>query len=449
MKKTFGLIMIFLLVTCFIWSNGQTERQTLPDRELVTFLFWPGPESEAMQQVLDAYNANQGITDNVKVEMLLFSRQGFFDKLIADMAAGSSEFDLNLVTTYSLGRYVPYLQPLDSFIKGTPSETFIPASLNSLALSGAQYGVPTDVSLHFTFYRQDLIDELMTNVAWKNTYADISKKYLGKSLSPKDPAQWSWDDYLATALFFTKSINPKSPTQFGTVLQLKNLIFNIMIWQSTMVSNGGNWMDSNGTITINSEAAKKGLEVYQLLIDNKATPAGSINYEFAEANEAFKSGQAATMFQWNAAYSILVDPEQSPLVYNHIGVAPLPAGISGHKTHVHSLGIGMNASSLHKEAAGKFVNYLFTADAMEVYGRAGGAPPVSSVLSGLSDLRPEFPTVAQYLEEFAYVVNGGTADYAVPVYEVLAEEFSSVWAGEQSIEVALTNAEMRMEKLTK
>ena len=51
---------------------------------------------------------------------------------------------------------------------------------------------------------------------------------------------------MATALFFTKSLNPDSPTRYGTVLQLKNLIFNIMIWEAALVSNGGNWLDGHG-----------------------------------------------------------------------------------------------------------------------------------------------------------------------------------------------------------
>lgn len=417
--------------------------------EKVTVLFWPGPESEAMQQVIDEYNAGQGKTDNVEVEQLLFSRQGFFDKMLADLASGSTEFDLNLVTTYSLGRYSPHLTPIDPYIGGDATSAFIQSSLDTLKLGSDQYGIPTDVSLHLTFYRKDLIDQLMSDSAWQQTYSRISQRILGKSMQPKAPDDWTWDDYLATALFFTREVNPDSPTQYGTVLQLKNLIFNIMIWQSTMVSNGGNWMDSSGNVTINSDAARRGLEIYQTVLDNGATPDGSINYEYAEANEAFKSGDVATLFQWNAAHSSLVDPEQSPAIAGKVAIAPLPAGSVGHRTHVHSLGFAMNKSSLNKEAAGKFVQYLFTKQAMSTYGKAGGSPPVQAVLNELANIRPEFPTVAEYLDKYAYVVNGGTADYAIPVYEVLAEEFSGVWGGNQSIDAALSNAERRMRETAK
>ena len=443
MKKIFALCAVSVVLVLPLGAGGGPESAD-EVREPVTFLFWPGPESEAMQKVIDHYNAGPGAADGVEVNLLLFSRQGFFDKLLADLAAGSSEFDLNLITTYSLGRYAPYLSSISPYITSNPSDTFIPAALDSLAFSGEQYGVPTDVSLHFTFYRRDLIDQLLSDPAQKSRYAEISRKYLGAASEPADPQEWNWDDYAAAALFFTRSINPDSPTEYGTVLQLKNLIFNIMIWQSTMVSNGGNWMSDDGTITINSPAARRGLEVYQTIIDAGATPPGSLNYEFAETNEALRSGQAASALQWNAAYSTLKDPEQSPAVADLLEAAPLPAGSEGHRTHVHSLGVGMNASGERKEAAGRFVNYLFTQQAMRIYAEAGGSPPVMPVMEALRDRRPDFPLMARFLEEYAYVVNGGTAAYAVPVYEIMAEEFSAVWAGDQTIEQALSAAETRM-----
>ncbi len=417
---------------------------TATAQETVTLLFWPGPESEAMQRVVDAYNAGPGTEDGVTVEQLLFSRQGYFDKELADLAAGSTEFDLALVTTYTLGRYAPYLEPLDDYVTSDPSQTFIPTALTSLQADGQQFGVPTDVSLHFTYYRQDLVDQLLSDEAWRAAYGDLSEEYLGERLEPVDPQEWTWDDYLATSLFFTQALNPDSPTRYGTALQLKNLIFNIMLWQSTVVSNGGNLFDDGGNVTIDSEAARRGLEIYQTIIDNGATPSGSLNAEYPETNEAFRSGQVATILQWNAAYNELNNPELSPLVAGKIGIAPLPAGTEGQRTHTHSLGIGMNAASTKKEAAGAFVDYLFTQEAMEVYAEAGGTPPVAAVLEGQTETRPEFAQVAEYLDRYAYVVNGGTAAYAVPVYEILAEAFSGVWAGQQSVDEALSEAAERM-----
>ena len=415
----------------------------------IKLLFWPGPESEAMQKVVDTYNKGKGATDLVTVKQILFSRQGYFDKEQTDLAAGSKDFDLALVTTYTLGRYAPYLEPLDSYLNKQGLSGFLPSSLNSLKFGGKQFGVPTDVSNHFTYFRKDLMDRLLSDATWKAKYTQIAQQRLGKKLTPKTPETWTWDDYMATALFFTKSINPESPTTYGTVLQMKNLIFNVMLWQATMVSYGGDLFDKSGNPALDSAATRSGLNIYTTLFKAGATPPGSGNYEYPEANEAFRSGQAATMLQWSAAFNELSDPAKSPLVAKTVALAPLPAGSQGHRTHVHSLGIGLNKNSANKAAAGKFLAYLGTPAAMKVYGEAGGLPPVTSVLRALAGKRPEFSLVAQNVDKYGFVVTGGTAAYAVPVYEVLAREFSAAWVGQKSADAAIKAAVADMSKLSK
>ncbi|MGO4125777.1 sugar ABC transporter substrate-binding protein [Inquilinus sp. YAF38] len=403
----------------------------------VTLLFWPGPESEAMQKVLDAYNAGPGQADGITVKQLLFSRQGYFEKEQADLAAGSSEFDLALVTTYTLGRYAPYLDPID--VPAEAKAAFAPVSLQSLTFDGKLYGVPTDISVHFLYYRKDLVDRLLSDPEWQKRYAAIAKEKLGREMQPKAPDDWSWDDWIATALFFSVADNPDSPTRFGTVLQMKNLIFNVMLWQATLVSNGGDWL-ADGKPAIDGPAARTGLQVYKTLIDAKATPPGSISYEYPEANAAFQAGQAATMLQWNAAFNELNDPAKSPTVAGKIGLAPLPAGSAGHKSHVHSLGIGLNTASKNKADAGKVLAWLATKDAMTVYAQAGGTPPVPEILKAMAAARPEFPLVGDFVDRYGFVVTGGTAAYAVPIYEVLAEKFSAFWAGQLDLDTALKQA---------
>jgi multiple sugar transport system substrate-binding protein len=415
----------------------------------VTLLFWPGPESDAMQKVIDAFNDGPGAEHGFKVDQLLFSREGYFDKEIADLAAGSTEFDLALVTTYTLGRYAPFLEPLDQYLAPNVKDVFAAVALDSLSADGKVFGVPTDLSLHFLYYRKDLIDQLMSDQAWKDAYRRVTQEKMGMAMDPKAPEDWTWDDFVATALFFTQSINPDSPTQYGTALELKNLIFNIMIWQSTLVSNGGDWMDASGAVTIDSDAGKKGLETYQAIIDAGATPPGSLSYEYAEANAAFGGGNAATMLQWNAAFNTVNSPDEYPTTAGKVGIAPMPAGPEGHKTHVHSLGIGLNTASENKEQAGIFLGWLASEDAMKVYGAAGGTPPVPSVLEAMAGERPEFPLVGQYAADYGFVVNGGTAAQAVPTYEAIATAFSAVWSGQVSIEEGLAQAKAGMEAAMK
>ena len=80
----------------------------------VTVLGWPGgPEEAALRAAAKVYNEKSDVAAADKVELIFFSRDGFFDKLQADLAAGTKAFDANLIATYSIGRYAPFMKPIE------------------------------------------------------------------------------------------------------------------------------------------------------------------------------------------------------------------------------------------------------------------------------------------------------------------------------------------------
>jgi multiple sugar transport system substrate-binding protein len=415
----------------------------------VTVLGWPGgPEEVALRATAAAYNAQPGVPADEKVSLIFFNRDNFWDKLQADLAAGSGEFDLNLTATYAVGRYAPYMDPIT--LPAAAHETFSDGVLKTMQFDGKQYGVPTDLSLHFMYFRSDLMDKLLSDPAWQAKYAEIAQAKLGKTLAPKQPDQWTWDDYAATALFFTKSLNSASPTRYGTVLQMKNLLFNMMIWHSTARSFGGNWMDDSGKITVDSPAFRSGLELYKTLYDDGTSPKDSLSYEYAEANAAFGSGQVAAMLQWNAALPDLDNPEKTPAVAGKIGTVAPPAGPDGRFTHIHGLGLGVNHSSKHKAAALKFLDWLASPAAMTIYAKAGGSPALQpAVVDPIAKERPDLVKLGTYAAQYGFVMNGGTSAHALQIYELQAKEFTGYWAGTETLDAALSNTAAGMADLLK
>ncbi|MCA1260097.1 extracellular solute-binding protein [Nitratireductor aquimarinus] len=415
----------------------------------VTVLGWPGgPEETALRAAAEAYNAKDDVSDENKVELLFFNRDGFWDKLQADLAAGSDAFDLNLLATYSIGRYAPFMEPVE--LSDGAQALYGDAVLSTMQFDGKQYGVPTDLSLHFMYYRKDLIDALMSDDGAKARYAEISKEHLGEALEPKNPDDWTWDDYAATALYFTKAVNPDSPTRYGTVLQMKNLLFNIMVWQSTARSHGGDWMDAEGNITVNSDAFREGLELYKMLYDAGATPRDSLSYEFAEANAAYAAGQVAAMVQWNAAAADLTNAEKSPAVGDATATIAPPAGPESRATHIHGLGLGLNKSAGNKDGAKAFLKWLSTEEAALIYARAGGAPALSAeAVAAVAEERPDLVQLGEYAGAYGYVMNGGASANALAIYELQAKEFTGYWSGQQDLDAALANVEKGMADLLK
>ncbi|GAA2813383.1 multiple sugar transport system substrate-binding protein [Aminobacter aminovorans] len=415
----------------------------------VTVLGWPGgPEETALRAAADAYNAKADVTDANKVELLFFNRDGFWDKLQADLAAGSKAFDANLLATYSIGRYAPFMEPVE--LSDEAKVVYGDSVLSTMQYEGKQFGVPTDLSLHFMYYRKDLIEALLKDDAAKAKFAEISEKHLGKKLEPKNPNEWTWDDYAATALYFTQAVNPDSPTRYGTVLQLKNLLFNMMVFQSLPRSYGGNWMDESGKVTVNSDAYRKGLEIYKLLYDAGATPRDSLSYEFAEANAAYASGQVAAMMQWNAAASDLTSKEKSPTVAEVTETIAPPAGPEGRFTHIHGLGFGLNKNAENKDGAKAFIKWLSSKEAALIYAKNNGAPALTpDVVKEVATERPDLVKLGEYASKYGYVMNGGTSAKALSVYELQAKEFTGYWSGQQSLDDALANTEKGMAELLK
>jgi multiple sugar transport system substrate-binding protein len=230
---------------------------------------------------------------------------------------------------------------------------------------------------------------------------------------------------------------------------MKNLLFNIMVWQSTARSNGGDWMDAQGNITVDSEGYRKGLELYKMLYDAGASPKDSLSYEYAEANAAFGAGQAATMLQWNAAFADLDSAEKTPATAGKISTVAPPAGTTGRGTHIHGLGFGINKNSENKEGAAKFLSWLAGEDAMIAYAKAGGSPALAESVAAKVEGRPDLVKLGAFAGAYGFVMTGGTSANALPVYEAQAKAFTGYWGGTQDLDAALKEATTAMEGLLK
>ena len=414
----------------------------------VTILGWPGgPEEKALNALVEKYNDTQGKIDHSRVKTVYFGRDEFFDRESRELTTGSKGIDLTLLVTYNVGRYAAYVDPLPDDVTESMGKIFPQAVLKTQQYEGKQYGVPTDMGLHFVYYRKDLMQQLLTDAHWKTTYTQIAQRYLGKPLVPKDPQQWDWDDFLACTLFFTRSINAQSPVQFGTALQLKNLLFNIMLWQNTVHSFGGDWRSGN-TITVQSEAYTKGLQIYKFIVDHNGTPADSTTYEYAQANTAFGNGSVAFMLQWSAAYDELMDAGKYPLVADQFYVAPPPKGSKSRGTYVHTLGLGINKASVNKTDAVHFLKWLVLPDTIRFYIEKGGrAPMKTEFMHGVA--KPDLLKMAEYAGWYGYVMNGGNTANALKIYELQASEFSAYWSGHKTAEQAQAAVQARMKDLLK
>lgn len=437
MKSYFKMLsVLFIAVLLFLTGCSQNTSGS-GNLEKVKMVYWPGPESDAMQKVVDAYNKGQGKKDGVQAEMVLVSRDGTYEKEATMMNSKSNEVDMYFTASYIVGQHAPYLDSLDGKI---PMDNYLKAAIDSLKVDGKTLAIPMDASTHFLFYRKDLIDELMKNAEWQSQYKTISKEVVGTEMTPKNPDEWNWDDFIATSAFFTKKYNKKSPTEYGTSLQLKNLMFNVFLWDDVLWSNGGTWLDGSGNVDLKSDASKKAMGIYSKIYKKGLTSPNSTVAEFPEAQAAMSSGNAAFIMQWGAGYAELNDPKKSPQIAGKVGIAPVP----GQKIHVHGQGIGLNKYSKHKEASLKYMNYLTTDEANEIYAEGGGITAVPSVMEKATD-KPLLGTISKAIQDYGYYEP--TLPESNKILNILAEKLSPAWIGEQDIDSSVNDAQKAVEKV--
>jgi multiple sugar transport system substrate-binding protein len=399
----------------------------------VKMVLWPGPEGDAMQKVVDAYNASQGKKDGVKVKMILLSRDNTFAKEAALMKAKSSEYDIYFTASYLVGQHAPYLSDL----KGVKDSLYLKASVNSLKVAGKQKALPLDTSLHFMYYRKDLIASLSANAA---KYSTIAKEVLGKDLKPNtNPATWTWDDALATAAFFTQKYNPESPTKYGYALPAKNLLYNTMIFNDVLWGLGGNWL-KNGKPNLNTPTGKAAIDVYNTIYTKGLTSPESSQWEYAETNSALTSGNAALALQWNAAYSELSTTGSTK---DQVGIAAPPG--KGARTHVHALAVGLNKFSKNQASSAKWMAYLATVPAMKAYANAGGVPSMPSILTGMVSKNASFANIIEYAGKYGYSESAGAREF--DIYAALAEVLSPAWSGQKTSSDVAAAADEAIQKL--
>jgi multiple sugar transport system substrate-binding protein len=412
-----------------------------PPKQMPTLhvVFWPGPESDAFQKVVDFFNANRAQEAGFQVTLELFGRDQFMTKQEAAMAAKSTDVDTWFISSRWLGKYYTFCDPLDGYyadptinIYGAEPTLFMQTTLDGMTwLDGKLYGVLTDLGVHFTYYRKDYIDQLMTDPSWQATYRAISKAQMGKEMEPKRPEDWTWDDFLAASYFFTQKYNPDSPTVYGNFTHGKVMGPTAFLWTNALWAYGGDWFTADGTPNFDTPATHTAVELYRTFWEKGLTPPSSAVGEYPEQNEAFMSGQVCFGLQWSAAFHQLDDPT-SP-VTGKFAIAVPPGGPAGRFSYQHTLAMALNKYSAHKNEAARFLMWCSTEEAMTMYAAAGGLPPVESILSVATATHPEFPMIASTTAKYGRALSPVTGVYE----DIVAENLSNAWSGQVPVDTAI------------
>jgi multiple sugar transport system substrate-binding protein len=233
---------------------------------------------------------------------------GQYEKLVSELTARSSAYDLLVFPPYFLGDFVAlgFLRDLDQYksLVDPQLDDYLPVYRDPvIKRNGKLYALMYDGDNLQIIYRADLFNDPTEQKNFKAKY--------GWDLAPPK----TWDQFMQIAEFFTRP-----PNLYGTAFYAQRG-FCYAWFINIFAGMGGRWFSDDMKPGINSEVGVKALEM--LVKQKQYSPPNILQIGYPELNDAFLNGSTAMVVQWNDLPLKVGDPKMSKVVGKG-GVAPIP-----------------------------------------------------------------------------------------------------------------------------
>jgi arabinogalactan oligomer/maltooligosaccharide transport system substrate-binding protein len=309
-----------------------------------------------------------------------------------------------------------YLVPLDGTAATADSGSFEKQLVTQASYGGHQYGVPLVTDTLGLMYNKQLF-----------TKAGITK------------APTTWDELKADAALIK--------TKDG----VDGFEFNAASYYAMpfLYGEGTDMVDATSQkITINSEAAVKGIDtIKSLLASPGVTKLDTTANAYATMMDKFGSGKVAMIVQ---------GPWETTNVYKgsafsdktNFGVAAVPAGSSGKSGAPiggHNLVAYAGSDAAHQAASEKFIAFMTSAASQATIATKNATLPTRS------DAYTAVVTANPGIAAFQAILTAGVPRPAIPEYSSMYTPFNTellkILAGQESTQTGLNNASIAIKKL--
>jgi len=247
-----------------------------------------GPFERALQKLWDAYCRQTGCT--IQAEMIPMDLDDLHKAILADNGLKNGDWDIaHVVTDWLYEAYTAgALEDLQPYITQNPPDDF-PQGWSRSLLDMQQYGekimgLPFHDGPECLIYRKDLFESETEKTSFLEQH--------GKPLQVPQ----TWDNFRTVARFFHRPEQNLYGSVFAGLPDGHNTVFDfcLQLW-----TRGGELVNAEGKITINTTAALEGLAYYRdMLRDKQATHPNIMQYESVQTGMAFARGEAAMMVNW-------------------------------------------------------------------------------------------------------------------------------------------------------
>lgn len=329
-------------------------------------------------KAMDELIANfQKANPDITVKQVTFPYADYQTRVVAAKLSGQGPDVLQLYYGW-LDKFASggVLQPLpkDAFPHEMIEKEFFPI-VSAMKRGEDYYGLPTAVRSLALFYNK--------------------KAFTDAGLDPANPPK-TLDEMVAAAEKTTKRDASGNLEQEGITLDMAGQ--DQHWWREVLVRQFGGepYTDNDRKVAYNSDGGKKALKFYtDLQLEKKVGQAGFMD----EGQAAFKAGKAAMTIDGTfrlGAFRTIKDFEWA--------VAELPAGPDGKQSNFASYfanGIGAAATGEKLEAAKKFLAYVTSPEAMEIWMKTVGELPARQS-AALTDANLADPINGPFLKGLTY-----------------------------------------------
>ncbi|MEY2193525.1 sugar ABC transporter substrate-binding protein [Neobacillus sp. BF23-41] len=375
-------------------GNGKDEKVE------ITYGFWDKKQVPAVEEIIKLFNEKY---PDIKVKSELTAYGQYFQKLETAATGGALPDVMWMngahVEQYAEGKVILPLSDLAK--KDNFSLDNYPKSLIDLyTVNGKVFGIPKDFDTTGLWYNKKIFDE--AGVPYPDETWDWNKlKEEAKKLTNKEKGIWGYAALMGN--------------QGG---------YYDFIWQ-----NGGYIIsDDRKSVGFDQPEAIEALKYNISFIKEGLSPTQSQMTETA-ASELFSSGKVAMMFD---------GPWMVPEYKNNpdLNVAVVPKG-KQRAVAIHGLSNVIAANTQHKDAAWKFVQFLGSKEAAEVYAKTGTVIPAyngtqDAWLQSVPNLN-----LKAFIDGVEYSVPLPSVKSTGEIWQYETDVLKKAWSEEESVENAV------------
>jgi len=413
-----------LMAASMIGCGGESDSsKKSPDDQITLKFSFDQGVGEATQKIVDQYNASQ---DKIKVETVLLPQDAnqVHDDFVNKLASGDTSVDIMGLDVVYIAEFASagWLMDLSDELDASITDTMLEGTVEGATYEGKLVAAPWFTNSSVLFYRQDVLDQLG---------AEVPTTYEG------------WMELADQAV----GING---VEYGADFQAAQSEALVCNWVEYVWNNGGDVLDEDGTVVINSANNLEATNIMKKLVDQYA-PEGVTTYTETESEQVFKEGKCLFIRDWSGFWSSGQD--EGSKVTGVIGATTLPVGPSGEESHSCLGGLDLvvnNAiSDGQKEAAVEFIKYMVSADTQKEMTLISAQPPVVKEVYTDSEILEEIP----FYEDFYGVILGGKSRPKSPQYakvsDAIQRNIHQALTGEVEVQAALDTLQEEVEELSK